>query len=54
MVLDLTDKAKDLLNLIANSLYDRDPGNVNPVFFSNSEITIVEQFLFDLIMEKNE
>ena len=51
MAIDTHEKAQALLHAIANSLYDRDPNNEKPVFFSMTEIQLVDQFLKDVINE---
>jgi adenosylmethionine-8-amino-7-oxononanoate aminotransferase len=38
-----------LLERLANSLYDRDPSNKNPVFFTSKESRIVEVWLKEVI-----
>ncbi len=51
MIIDAHDKARLLLNAIANSLYERDPSNEKPIFFSLTQINLVEEFIIDLIKE---
>lgn len=51
MEIDLYFKSTQLLEKLANSLYDRDITNTNPVCFSMNEIKIVEGFINDLITE---
>jgi hypothetical protein len=51
MAINAYSKAELLLQAIANSLYDRDPNNEKPIYFSISEIHLVERFLKELIQE---
>lgn len=51
MTIDLTKKTTELLNLIANSLYDREDKSIDSLYFSSSERAVVEQFLQDLLVE---
>ena len=49
MKVDLHAKSELLLKQLANSLFDREPKNPKPVFFTAIEIEIVENFLRDLM-----
>ena len=49
---DIYAKSAELLEQIANSIYDRTPHSQTPLFFSLREIHIVEKFLKELI-DKN-
>lgn len=51
MDIDIYSKSEQLLNQLANSLYDREPNKQNPVFFSIIEIQLVERFLKDVLNE---
>ncbi len=51
MNIDIHSKSSELLEKLANSVYDRDPNNPNPLFFNIAEIHIVEKFLKDLVQE---
>ena len=51
MLIDTHLKSSELLQKIANSVFDRNPENPNPLVFSMSEINVVEGFLNDLIEE---
>lgn len=51
MNIDIHAKSAELLEKLANSVYDRDTTNPNPLFFSINEIHIVEKFLHDLMKE---
>ena len=51
MSLDLYAKSSELLEKLANSIYDRDATNPNPFFFNVSEIHIVENWLKEVIDE---
>lgn len=51
MNFDIHEKSSELLERIANSVYDRDTSNPNPLFFSMNEIKIVEDFIRDLFKE---
>jgi len=53
MSLNLEEKAKELLNQVANSLYDRDSSKLGTLFFNANEISIVERFLRDLLLEND-
>ena len=54
MSIDLYQKSSELLEKLANSIYDRDPGNPNPFFFSLAEIHIVENWLSEFMKEVKE
>ncbi len=45
MATDIFDKATELLERLANSVYDRDPANPKPLFFSLTEVNLVEEWL---------
>ena len=45
MQIDLHDKALNLLNMLANSIHDRNPNTLAPFFFSTNEIQLVEDWL---------
>lgn len=47
MSIDINQKAYDLLEKLANSIYDRKSENNVPFNFGTAEIRIVEQFLLD-------
>jgi hypothetical protein len=51
MSFDLYAKSSELLEKLANSIYDRDPSNPNPFFFNVAEIHIVENWLKKVIDE---
>lgn len=51
MKIDTHEKSEILLKAIANSLYDRDPDNEKPVYFSIAEINLVDEFLKDILKE---
>ncbi len=51
MAIELHVKSADLLGLLANSIYDRDPNPCNPFTFSITEIQLVERWLKDFIEE---
>ena len=51
MEIDINAKSSELLEKLANSVYDRDPTNPNPLFFNTREIHIVEKFLQELVKE---
>ncbi len=52
MEFDIHQKSSELLEKLANSIYDRDPSNPNPLFFSMNEIHIVEKWLKDILLEQ--
>lgn len=55
MSIDINARAAELLERLANSVYDRDPkikiDGENPFCFRIKEIQIVEKFLTDTIQE---
>jgi hypothetical protein len=51
--INLHDKSKELLSLLANSIVDRDPNKKDAIYFSVNEINVVQQFLYDLILNKD-
>lgn len=51
MPIDLYQKSSELLEKLANSVFDRDPTNPNPLFFNMSEIHLVENWLKDVLKE---
>ncbi len=51
MKFDLHEKSAELLEKLANSIYDRDTQNPNPLFFNMKEIIIVEDWIKELIHE---
>lgn len=51
MSIDLYAKAVNLLEQIANSVHERDPKNPNLLFFSASEVQVVEEWLKEFIDE---
>jgi len=51
MSIDLYQKSSELLEKLANSIYDRDPTNPNPFCFNVAEMHIVEEWLKELIKD---
>lgn len=51
MNIDLYAKSQELLENLANSIHDRDSKNLNPFFFSLSEIHTAEKWLRCFIEE---
>jgi hypothetical protein len=51
MKINTHEKSEVLLKAIANSLYDRDPSNEKPIYFSISEVNLVDKFLQDILEE---
>lgn len=49
MSVDIHARAADLLEKIANSVYDRNKQNDSPLIFSVKEIQVVETFLKEII-----
>jgi hypothetical protein len=49
--IDVYAKSTQLLERLANSIYDRDSISPNPFFFKASEITVVEDWVRELIEE---
>lgn len=54
MSLDFFVKSSELLEKLANSVYDRDPKNPTPLFFNVMDIHLVEQWLKEFINEAQE
>lgn len=54
MEIDLYAKSQQLLETLANSIYDRDPKSVNSFFFNISEIQVAEKWLLEFIRELKE
>jgi hypothetical protein len=52
MEIDLHSKAVQLLEKIANSVHERDPKTPNLMFFSTSEVQVVEQWLKEFVQEQ--
>jgi hypothetical protein len=51
MQIDLQRKAQELLEMLANSIHDRDPKASHPFFFSIAEIQTAELWLAKFIHE---
>ena len=51
MSIDIYVKSTQLLERLANSIYDRDPIGSNQFHFKIKEVHIVEEFIRDLIQE---
>jgi hypothetical protein len=51
MPIDLHAKSVQLLERIANSVYERDPKNLNLLCFSTNEVQVVEEWLKDFIRD---
>ncbi len=51
MDIDLYAKAVQLLEKVANSVYERDPKPANLQCFSTNEVLVVEQWLKDFVEE---
>ncbi len=49
--MDTHQKAIELCSLLANSLYDRNPENTNPVFFNPVEVELVENWILGVLSE---
>jgi len=49
--INVHEKSSQLLERLANSIYDRDPAHPKPFFFNINEIHIVEDWLNDLFRE---
>lgn len=43
----------DLLEQLANSVYDRDPNTSSPLFFSMKEVEVVQQWLIEFLKYEN-
>jgi hypothetical protein len=51
MSFDIHEKSAQLLEKLANSLYDRDPANPNHIFFSIKEMHIVDGWIRETLSE---
>lgn len=51
MNIDIHAKSAELLEQLANSVYDRDPKKPDPLFFSLTEIHLVEKWLSETLKE---
>jgi hypothetical protein len=51
MKINTHEKSEILLKAIANSLYDRDPAHEKPIYFSISEVNLVDKFLQEVLEE---
>jgi hypothetical protein len=51
MSFDIHEKSSQLLERLANSIYDRDPNNPNPLCFSTKEMQIVDNWLRETLIE---
>lgn len=51
MSIDLYAKAVQLLEKVANSVYERDPKTANVISFSTTEVQLVEGWLKDFMEE---
>lgn len=51
MTIDFYAKSVQLLERVANSLYQRDPKNPNLLCFSTNEVHVVEEWLQELVEE---
>jgi|FreactTroBogLake_1042271.scaffolds.fasta_scaffold82088_2 hypothetical protein len=49
MTIDIYQKSSELLEQLANSIFDRDTSNPNPLCFSMTEIHIVENWLREIL-----
>jgi hypothetical protein len=53
MYFNIHDKSSELLEKLANSIFDRDTQNPNPLFFSVKEVQIVEDWIKEFIHEED-
>lgn len=51
MSMDIHTLSEKLLEKLANSIFDRDTTNTNPLCFSQKEILIVEEWIREIISE---
>lgn len=51
MQIDLYVKSQQLLEVLANSIHDREPKTLNPFFFSTNEVQAAERWLSEFIEE---
>ena len=49
MTFDIHEKSAQILEKLANSIYDREPNNPNPLFFSNKEMIIVDNWIREML-----
>jgi hypothetical protein len=53
MNFNIHEKSAEVLERLANSIFDRDPQNPHPLFFTHKEIQIVEEWMKDFIHEED-
>lgn len=51
MDIEIHAKSQELLEILANSIHDRDPKNLNPFFFNIAEVHATEKWLAEFIKE---
>lgn len=51
MVIDLHAKSIELLEIVANSVHERDPKHANLLCFSSNEVLVVEEWIREFIKE---
>lgn len=54
MPIDLYAKSQQLLEMLANSIHDRDPKTPNPFFFNITDIQEAERWLKEFMKEVKE
>jgi hypothetical protein len=52
--IDIHEKSSQLLERLANSIFDRDTTNPNPLCFSTKEIHIVEEWIRELLKDNDD
>lgn len=52
MDINITNKAKELLELLANSILDNETSRKDPICFTIKQINLIEHFLIDFINEQ--
>jgi hypothetical protein len=50
--MDIHVESRLLLERLANSVFDRNPSNPNPLFFTTKESHIVEQWIRELLLKQ--
>lgn len=54
MPIDIYAKSVQLLERVANSVHEREPKNPNLLFFSGTEVQVVEDWMRELLTELKE
>jgi hypothetical protein len=49
MLPDIHLKALEILNILVNSVHERDQKNTNPLFFTSKEVALTEEWIAEFI-----